>query len=160
METMSNQQASGNQRDLHQNKQILGSFPLPFTAGAAGGNEWLKDLIGHWDSWGNSSLQTRAALSLSGRRQNWGSVGLVHQLKQVATTHVAEWHSKKVVTERKKSPSLHWLLLGVLFWSKNQGRVQEAIPGKSIPFLSLLMAIINPVVLPTGEVKQHYILNQ
>lgn len=87
-------------------------------------------------------------------------MGLVHQLKQVATTHVAEWHSKKVVTERKKSPSLHWLLLGVLFWSKNQGRVQEAIPGKSIPFLSLLMAIINPVVLPTGEVKQHYILNQ
>lgn len=104
METMSNQQASGNQRDLHQNKQILGSFPLPFTAGTAGGNEWLKDLIGHWDSWGNSSLQTRAALSLSGRRQNWGSVGLVHQLKQVATTHVAEWHSKKVVTGGKKKP--------------------------------------------------------
>lgn len=41
---------SDNQRDLHQNKQILGSLPLPFIAGAAGDNQWLKDLIGHWDS--------------------------------------------------------------------------------------------------------------
>lgn len=38
------------QRDVHQNKQILGSLPLPFIAGTAGDNKWLKDLIGHWDS--------------------------------------------------------------------------------------------------------------
>lgn len=30
---------SVNQRDLHQNKQILGSLPLPFIAGAAGDNK-------------------------------------------------------------------------------------------------------------------------
>lgn len=41
---------SGNQGDLHQNKQILGSLPLYFIAGAAGDSKWLKDLTGHWDS--------------------------------------------------------------------------------------------------------------
>lgn len=44
VEIMSNQQVSGNQRDLHQNKQILGSFPLPHCLVGLQQQEAMRDL--------------------------------------------------------------------------------------------------------------------
>lgn len=157
MEIMSNQQVSGSQRDFYQNKQILGSWQFPFRAGGAGGNERSNR------SWG--FLREQLPENQSCPLLVWQKAKL--RLCGAGTSAHNRWQqllwlngTVKMWLLGEKGPSLHWLLLGRLFWIKNQGRVQEATPDKSIPFLSLFMMIINPAVVPRGEITEHYVPNQ
>ena len=151
--------SSDNQRDLHQNKQILGSLSLPFIAGAAGDNKWLKDLIGHWDSWGNSSPKIRASLSLFGRRQCCGPVALAYQLTSGSNNICGSMAQQEHGNWEKKA--VHFICFWQAFCPGSSNRLFDGTgkgargpPGKSLSFLSPLMTIINPVVVPTAEVTE------
>lgn len=135
---------SGNQGDLHQNKQILGSLPLYFIAGAAGDSKWLKDLTGHWDSWGNSFPKIRVSLSLFGRRQHYGCVTLAYQLTS-SSNNICGWMAQQDHGNWEKKV-LHLIcffqttcsvLSNRLF--EGTGRGTRGSPGKSLPSLLPLL---------------------
>lgn len=75
--------------------------------------------------------------------------------QEVATTSVAEWHSKNVITGEER-PFSSLASSGNVVLDQNPGKDARGHCRQAHP----LMMIINSVVVPTGEVTEHHFLNQ